>query len=269
MSDFFSKEYIESSEKEIKEKENNYGGDKRQKMTAGIHDLFVNKTEMDTKDNVPIIKITTNVDKEAENFRDLTKSFYFDEKQPDKLEQNKKGLIEFFYKGFGYTFKPGDLKAIFKQIETFQGKKVRAAVRVRQTLMRKKNAANEPWGVAVFDVSEIYYVGKITEELFLKEEKKFQKLKEKEIQELEDHKAEYPERYDEDGKLIYPDADGASHSESHSEQADFTKPGTDPFEEEKPKSAAKPKAEPKPKAEIKQEPIAPPPPAAGNDLPWE
>lgn len=133
--------------------------------------------------------------------------FKFDPKNPDKLEKNKEMLIEHFYKGFGYTFKGGDLKSIVNQAKKLEGEALRAAVQVKQKLFHKYrededgNKTAELIGIIIVDYAEIYYVGRITDDLKMKQEKRYIKLSQEDLLKYEDHVKAHPERYDENGRL--------------------------------------------------------------------
>lgn len=227
---FLDDEIIQGTQDEIAKKEQEWGGDKREKMSPGSYKLFLCKIELDNDaNNVAVVKVTSNIDADQKTFKDLTKIFRFDENDQEKLSMNKKMFIEFFYKSFGHKFAAGDLKAVVNQVKKYEGKKFSATVQVKQRLMAKKvkddegKDTSEIRGYMIVDVPQIYFVGKESEDLTLKPERKFVKIKEQEIEVYEDHKKEYPDRYDETGRLKFEDsAEGNSEAkspESAAEQA--------------------------------------------------
>jgi hypothetical protein len=229
MSDFFSADFLNTTQDEIIKKEQEMGGDKREKVPAGVHELVLCKVETDTSDGgVPIVKLVFNKDADQKTFRDLTKQFWFDESDAEKCLMNKKIFVETFYKGFGYSLKQGDLKNAVSQIKKFEGKKVKGAVRIKQKLFKKYvldeegNKTSDILGYNVSDISELWYIGKIDAALEMKKEKQFVKLDTKDLETYEDHKAEHPELYDENGKLKFEDA----ATDSNSSDAESTSEGT-------------------------------------------
>ena len=263
MEDFFDKKFLEDSQEEIKQREAEYGNDKREKMTPGAHTMTICKIETETdKNNVPIVRIVMNKDLDQKSFRDLFKIFYFDSKNQEKIAMNKKMFIEFFYKAFEYTFKPVDLQGAVAQARQFEGKKLNVAVQIRQKLYKKyvkdeeRKNTDELHGIMVIDNAQVWYVGKATEQMTFKPEKKFLKLTEKELEEYEDHKKEFPDKYDETGRLVFKKKEEGK-KETSASQGD-----PNPWPEEKPKVN-----EPKEKAAENKKPE---PKAEANDaLPWE
>ena len=210
MKNFLDEETIKKSEAEIIEREKNFGGDKREKMIPGSYKPILCKIELEVdQKGVPMVKIICNVDESQATFRDLEKVFRFDEANQEKMHINQKMFIEFFYKAFGHTFKPGDLKSIIAQIKKYEKQRFSATVQVRQRMMKRyvkdENGKDttEVKGYYLFDQAQLYFVGKANEELMLKPEKKFMKLKENELQVYLDHKEEFPERYDDTGRLKF------------------------------------------------------------------
>lgn len=225
--DFFSEDFINDAQKEILENEAKFGGDKREKMSAGVHDLILCKVESDTTDDgVPMVKLIYNKEEDQKTFRDMNKTFKFDSSDQEKLLVVQKMFFQHFYKGFGYTFKRGTLKDVINQIKKFEKKKLRAAVVIRQSIMKKytKDAegknTNDVYGVMVIDRPEISYVGQITEDMKLAPEKRFKKLSTTELEVYEDHKNEFPDRYNEDGSLKFEDGNSDSTASSSSSSED-------------------------------------------------
>lgn len=224
MSDFFiSEDEIKTTQEEIKKKEQEFGGDRREKQPSGIHDLFLCKVECEPNDQgVPVLKLTYNKDADQKTFRDVTKGFKFDSKDAEKLTKNKQMMIEHFYKGFGYTFKAAkDLKSFLNQVKQFEGKKLRAAIQVKQRLFKvyKKdengNRTEEHLGYRIIDQPEIYYVGRIDQDLKMKPEKKYIRLGEDDLLEYEDHKKAFPERYDDKGQLKFEEHNNDASEPGH------------------------------------------------------
>lgn len=242
MSGFFDDDFIKSQTDEIEKKESELKGDTREKMSAGIHDLFLCKIETDTgKGDVPLVKLIYNKDTDQKTFRDLPKYFRFDESEPEKFVMNKKMFLEHFYKGFGYTFKAGDLKSVIQQIKKFEGKKLRAAIRIKQRIMKsyvkdaEGNNTSDLRGIMIIDQADIYYVGSVDKEMSLKEEKKFVKISTSELEEYADHKNEHPDRYDENGRLVFEKSEDAAAVE---EAVHATDDATIPAEKPKPSETA-------------------------------
>lgn len=210
MNDFFTEDEIKATQEEIQKREQEFGGDKREKMSHGVYDLTFCLLEAEsTSPNVQLVKLTYNVDADRKKYRDLPKIFKFDSNDPEKLKVNKRLFQEHFYKGFGYTLKAGDLKSVINQVKQFEEKRLRAAVQVKQKIYKKfkldkdGNKTGEIQGYKIFDQAEIWFVGRIDEDIRIKPEKRFVPLTEKEKMEYMDHRSQYPERYDENGNLKF------------------------------------------------------------------
>ena len=227
----FSGDLIEETNDEIVKKEQELKGDQRENVPAGVHEMYLNELEFDTNDKgVHIIKLTHNIDADAKTFKDVKKAFYFDlegidtdDKKREDLLNTQKRFIEYLKKTFDYTLKPGDLKSAFAQISKFKGKKLKVAVRQKEKLMtmyvyEDGKKTDDILGYKIIKTSDFYYSGKITDDKFsLKEDKKFQKLPEKDLEIIQDHRNTYPERYDDNGLLILSNSSKDSDEDKQEE----------------------------------------------------
>lgn len=302
----FDDDFIKNTVTEIDKKEAELN-DKREKMSSGVHDLYLQKIDIDNDDKGKIfIRVITNIDKDAATFRDLKRNFTFntnfkedDAEAKKKLVQAQTMFLEFFYKAFKYTFKPGTLIALVKQAQQFEGKQLKAAVQRRQEIKKhyRKGNPTDVAAISILDICDIWYVGRIDDETFsMKEDKEFKPLKKEDKEEFDDFVHLNPDLY-EDGKLkenVLKDIYSSSGSDDDTTEASDTAKqaamafgtttaeedakadeifGAEPVKDEakKPaktttiKTAAKPK--PEPKAEAKIEPTAETP--APDDWDWK
>jgi len=221
----FDSDFISGAEK----KANESGFDQREKNLPGKHMLYLNDITTDTDDKGKVkVQITANVSADAKEFRDIKRTWTFDPKaSTDKEIQSRKVqqemFITFFYKGFGYSFKPGTLDKIILQTQQFKGKQFQAALKEVEDLKTNYDS-NDPTiivGMFIIKKMEIWYVGKADDEAFaVNEEKCKTTLPKDKVQIFEDFKAANPHLYDENGEYIKPEGSSTSSSSTDAPKAD-------------------------------------------------
>lgn len=273
----FGKDFIEETKKETDERASSFGGDNREKISVGVNDLYLVDIKLDVDaQKIPVVKLEINKDIEG-TFKPITKFFKFDDQginenaeKKEKLVKVQKMFLEFFYRAFGVSPKPGNLQAVVNQFTAqCKGKKFKGAVQHKEGIFEKKKGT-EVIGVIIITRAELYYVGLIGEtEFTMKADKYYVKLNSKDKEYYEDFKNQHPERYDEKGAFIYKEDAPEPAKDQESEDifggAQEPAPFTDePELKPEPKPVAK-KSAPAPKKE-EAKPAAP---AADDDLPWD
>jgi hypothetical protein len=173
-------EQIQGAQK--KADENSFDKDERPKWPLGVHKLMLVKFELDifkgkNGEEIPVVEAQFN--EKSEEYQPMTRRYYFDESDDKKYNDAVDYLLQFLWKAFKYTPKPGEINEVVDAAKKKLLKKsCNVAVKIRETLYRKDDA------VFLVKHHEPYYYGLANEELSYNENKAVKLLTPSELDEL-------------------------------------------------------------------------------------
>ena len=149
MGTLFSSQTIKKTVADVKQKQDEYGGDKRPSLPGGENIVVISNAELTTTKSSGKSMLVLTFTKTGD-FKPLKANFVLEQ------EISQQQIISLLLKSFNYELQECDEAGLLQQILKFKNKSLKIAVKLREDLFVKDNG-----GMVIAKKSEFWYSGHI------------------------------------------------------------------------------------------------------------